>query len=80
MTYMGQTLLNKDKTPRITPLGSRDYSTQILEPPRTPNEYKRLYGLINYFSMYLKNLQKRWIPIYDLTIKGIPLNGQKNIK
>ena len=27
---------------------------------------------INYLSMYLKDLQKRLIPIYNLTRKGVP--------
>ena len=45
---------------------------QRSEPPKTPKECKKFCGLINYFSLYLKNLQKRLIPIYNLTRKGVP--------
>ena len=72
LTYMGQTLLIKDKTPCITPLRSRMDAFQRLEPPKTPKECKKYCGLINYLSMYLKDLQKRLIPIYNLTGKGVP--------
>ena len=44
---------------------------QRLEPPKTPKECKKFCGLINYLSMYLKDLQKRLIPIYNLTRKGV---------
>ena len=44
---------------------------QRLEPPKTPKECKTFCGLINYLSMYLKDLQKRLIPIYILTRKGV---------
>ena len=45
---------------------------QRLESPKTPKEYKKFCGLINYLSMYLKDLQKRLIPIYNLIRKGVP--------
>ena len=72
LTYMGQTLLIKDNTPCITPLRSRVGAIQRLEPPKTPKECKKFCGLINYLAMYLKDLQKRLIPIYNLTRKGVP--------
>ena len=59
LTYMGQTLLIKENTPCITPLRSRVDAIQRLEPPNTPKECK-FCGLINYLSMYLKDLQKRF--------------------
>ena len=73
LTCMGQTLLIKENTPCITPLISRVDAIQRLEPPKTPTkECKKFYGLINYLSMYLKDLQKRLIPIYNLTREGVP--------
>ena len=72
LTYMGQTLLIKVNTPCITPLRSRVDAIQRLEPPKTPKECKNCCGLVNYLSMYLKDLQKRLIPIYNLTRKGVP--------
>ena len=72
LSYMGQTLLIKENTPCITPLRPRVDAIQRLEPPKTPKECKTLCGLINLLSMYLKYLQKRLIPIYNLTRKGVP--------
>ena len=69
---MGQALLIKENTPCITPLKSTVDAIQRLEPPRTPKECKKFCGLINYVSMYLKDLQKRLIPIYNLTRRGVP--------
>ena len=45
---------------------------QRLEPPKTPKKCMKFCGLINYLSIYLKDLQKRLIPIYNLTRKGVP--------
>ena len=69
---MGQTLLIKENTPCIIPLRSRADALQRLEPPKTPKVYKKFCGLINYLSIYFNNLQKRLIPIYNLTRKGVP--------
>ena len=68
---MGQTLLIKDNTPCIIPLRFKVDAIQSLEPPKTPKECKKFCGFINYLSMYLKNLQKRIFPIYNLTRKGV---------
>ena len=73
LTYMGQKILIKENTPCITLLRSRVYAIQRLEPPKTPKECKKFCGPINYLSMYLKDLQKRLIPIYNLTRKGVPV-------
>ena len=69
---MGQTLLIKENTPCITPLRSRVDAIQRLGLAKTPNECKKFCGLIHYLSMYLKDLHKRLIPIYNLTRKGVP--------
>ena len=69
---MGQTLLIKDNTPCITPLRSSVDAIQRLKPPKASKECKKFCGLINYLSMYLKDLQKRLIPIYNPTKKGVP--------
>ena len=64
-----------DKTPCITYPSSRVNAIQRLEPLRTPKECKKFFGFINYLSIYLKNLQKRLIPICNLTRKGVPFEG-----
>ena len=67
--YMGQALLIKDNTPCITSLRSRVDAIQGLEPSKTSKERKKFHGLINYLSIYLKNLQKRLIPIHNFLEK-----------
>ena len=62
LTYMGQTLLIKENTPCIRPLRFRVDAVQRLEPSKAPKECKN----------YLNDLQKRLIPIYNLTRKGVP--------
>ena len=69
---MVQTLLIKENTPCLTALRSRVDAIQMLESPKTPKECRMFCGLINYLSMHLKDLQKRLIPIYNLTRKGVP--------
>ena len=64
LAYMGQTLLIKENTTCSTPLRSRVDPIQRLEPPKTPKECKKFCGL----KMYLKDLQKRLIPIYKLFV------------
>ena len=68
----GSDIVDQENTPCITPLRSRVDAIQRTEPPKTPKECKKFCGLINYLSMYLKDLQKRLNPIYNLTRKGVP--------
>ena len=72
LTYMGQILLIKENTPCITPLRSRMDAIQMLEPPKTPKEYKTFCQLINYLPMCLKDLWKRLALICNLTRKEVP--------
>ena len=72
LVYMGQQLLIRDKTPCITPLRTRVEALQRVEAPTTVKGCRSFCGMVNYLSMYLPNLQKRLIPIYQLTRKGVP--------
>ena len=72
LTYMGQTLMIKEKTPFITPMKNRLEAIVKLAPPTTVKGCRSFCGMVNYLSMYLPHLQKRLIPIYHLTRKGVP--------
>ena len=72
MVYMGHTLLIEDNIPKITPLKSRVEAILKLDPPKTAKNCKQFCGMVNYLSMFLKDLQTKLIPIYQLTRKGIP--------
>ena len=72
LVYMGHTMLIKDGLPCITPLKSRIEAIEKLGELKTPKNCKQFCGMVNFMSMFLKDLQKDLIPIYELTKKGIP--------
>ena len=57
---------------KTSPKKSRVDAIQRLKPPNTSKECRKFCGLINYLSMYLKNLLERQISNCYLTEKGIP--------
>ena len=55
-------------------LKSRVDAIVKLEPPKSPKNCKQFCGMVNYLSMFLKDLQTKLIPIYHLTRKGVPFH------
>ena len=43
-----------------------------LDPPKTPNNCKQFCGMVNFLSVFLKDLQLKLAPIHQLTRKGVP--------
>ena len=74
LVYMGHTLLIEDNMPKITPLKTRINAIMKLDPPKTPKNCKQCCGMVNFLSVFLKDLQIKLAPIYQLTRKGIPWN------
>ena len=72
LKYIDQTILIKEKYLVYIALQSRVDVIQRLELAMTSKVCKNICGLISYLPMYLKNLQKNLIPIYNLTKKGVP--------
>ena len=72
LVYMGHTLLIEDNMPKITPLKTRIDAIMKLDPPTTPKNCKLFCGMVNFLSVFLKDLQIKFAPIYQLTRKGIP--------
>ena len=72
LVYMGHTLLIEDGMPKITPLKTRIDAIMKLDPPKTPKNCKQFCGMVNFLSVFLKDLQLKLAPIYQLTRKGIP--------
>ena len=58
----------------ITPVKSRVDAIVKLDPPKSPKNCKQFCGMVNYLSMFLKDLQTKLIPMYHLTRKGIPFH------
>ena len=72
LVYMGHTLLIQDGRPQITPLKTRTEAILKLDPPKTVKNCKQFCGMVNFLSIFLKDLQLILAPIYQLTKKGIP--------
>ena len=58
--------------PKITPLKTRIDAIMKLDPPKTPKNSKQFCGMVNFLSVFLKDLQIKLAPIYQLTRKRIP--------
>ena len=72
LVYMGHTLLIEEGIPKIKTLKTELDAILKLNPPETPKNCKQFCGMVNFLSMFLKNLQIKLSPIYQLTRKGIP--------
>ena len=73
LVYMGHQVSIIDGIPHITPVKSRVDAIVKLDPPKSPKNCKQFCGMVNYLSMFLKDLQTKLIPIYHLTKKGDPI-------
>ena len=74
LVYMGHQVNIIDGIPHITPVKSRVDAIVKLDPPKSPKNCKQFCGMVNYLSMFLKDLQTKLIPIYHLTKKGVPFH------
>ena len=74
LVFMGHQVSIIDGIPHITPVKSRVDAIVKLDPPKSPKNFKQFCGMVNYLSMFLKDLQTKLIPIYHLTKKGVPFH------
>ena len=74
LVYMGHQVSIIDGISHITPVKSRVDAIVKLDPPKSPKNCKQFCGIVNYLSMFLKDLQTKLIPIYHLTKKGVPFH------
>ena len=74
LVYMEHQVNIIDGIPHITPVKSRVDAIVKLDPPKSPKNCKQFCGMVNYLSMFLKDLQTKLIPIYHLTKKGVPFH------
>ena len=72
LTYMGNQFIIRNKTMTITPLKGRTEAIQQIPTPHTPKECKSFCGVVNYVSLFCKDLQHLLRPIVELTRKGRP--------
>ena len=77
LTYMGHTLMVKDKVPYITPLKSRVDAITKMNPPTNVKECRQFCGMVNYLSMFLESLQMILVPIYNLTRKKVKFQWER---
>ena len=74
LVYMGHQVSIIENIPYITPVKSRVEAIVKLDPLKSPKNCKQFCGMVNYLSMFLKDLQTKLIPIYHLTKKGVPFH------
>ena len=72
LVYLGNVFHIEDGVITITPMKSRIEAIQKLLPPTTIKECKSFCGVVNYLSLFCKDLQKILKPIYELTRKEMP--------
>ena len=74
LLYLGNVFHIKDGMITITPMKCRIESIQKLQAPTTAKACKSYCGVVNYLSLFCKDLQKILKPIYELTRKEIPFH------
>ena len=74
---MGNKIFIENKKVCVKPLGNRLEAIQKLQPPKTPKGCRSFVGVVNFLSMFCRELQKLLKPIYDLTRKEDHLIGEK---
>ena len=72
LTYMGNQFVIKNCTMTIAPLKSRTEAIQQIPTPHTLKECKSFCGVVNFLSLFCKDLQRLLCPIVQLTHKGRP--------
>ena len=72
LVYLGNVFHIENGVITITPMKSRIEAIQKLLPPTTVKECKCFCGMVNYLSLFCKDLQKTLKPIYELTRKEMP--------
>ena len=72
LTYMGNQFIIRNETMTITPLKGWTEAIQQIPTPHTPKECKSFCGVVNYVSLFCKDLQCLLRPIVELTRKGRP--------
>ena len=72
LTYMGNEFSINERTMTVTPLRTRTEAIAKIPTPRTPKQCKSFCGVVNYLSLFCKDLQKLLKPIVELTRKGRP--------
>ena len=72
LVYLGNVFHIEHGVITITPMKSRIEAIQKLLSPTTVKECKSFCGVVNYLSLFCKDLQKTLKPIYELTRKEMP--------
>ena len=72
LAYLGNVFHIENGVITITPMKSRMEAIQKLLPPTIVKACKSFFKVVNYHSLFCKDLQKIPKPIYELTRKEIP--------
>ena len=70
IVYMGLEFQVKDDKVCYTPLKDKCKAIQNLDSPRTLKQIRAFCGMVNFLSLFLPNLRRLLIPMYDLQKKS----------
>ena len=71
---MGNQFIIRNRMMMTTPLRGRIEAIQQIPTPQTPKDCKSFCSIVNYVSLFCKNLQRLLRPIVELTWKGRPFH------
>ena len=74
LTYMGSVFTISKSRMTIRPLHTRLEAIQQFPRPRNVRDYKSFCGVVNYLSLFCKDLQSLLQPIYHLTRNQVPFH------
>ena len=74
LVYMGNVFTVNNKRLTIAPMKTRTDALQRIPVPKTAKQCKSFCGVVNYMSIFCKDLQKKLAPIHELTKKGMPFH------
>ena len=69
---MGYKFLIDDGKPSFTVMKDKSEAIRALETPKTVKDCRKFCGMVNFLAIFLKDLQKHLVPIYQLTRKNTP--------
>ena len=70
LIYMGYKFLIDNGKPSFTPMKDKCEAIRALETPKTVRDCRKFCGMVNFLAIFLPELQKHLIPIYNVTKKN----------
>ena len=70
LIYMGYKFLIEGGKPSFTAMKDKCEAIRALETPKTVRDWRKFCGMVNFLAIFLPELQKHLIPIYNIQKKN----------